>query len=274
MPNPFRRSLAVVGLLIILINAAYGQDGKKVARNISITLGAAHYRFIDEAFAHSRVQYNGTSFITGLSHQRSTDRYVLAVQGGGGSGWTSAYARWPDARVLRLWLNAAYARRILDHTVMRAASTLYLGAQLATSNWVIENVDEYDEGTINGFHTVNVFVFHKTTLSTHTRVEVSLSLPVAGFVKRSSYDGGINLELEQEYDEGQFHVIFDHAKLSGVNPLRLPELNVDFIRGIGLNTDFIISYRFNYLKNPTTPPLNLYSNTLSAGLRFNFDRSK
>lgn len=274
MPNPLRRSIAIVGLLILLITAAYGQDGKTVARNISISLGAVHYRFIDEAFAHSRVQYSGTSFIAGLSHQRSTDRYVFAVQGGGGSGWTSAYAQWPDARVLRLWLNAAYARRILDHTLMRAPSTLYIGAQLASSNWVIENVDEYDEGTINGFSTINIFIFHRTALSTGSRLEVSLSLPVAGLVKRTSYDGGINLELEQEYDEGELHVIFDHAKVSGVNPLRLPELTIDFVRSIGPNTDFIMSYRFNYLKNPTTPPINLYSNTLTAGLRFNFDRNK
>lgn len=274
MPNPLRYSLAVFGLLIGLINTAHGQEGKKIERNLSVSLGAVHYRFIDEAFAHSRVQYSGTTFIGAMSHQRSTDRYVFVAQGGGGSGWTSAYAQWPDARVLRLWLNAAYARRILDHTVMGVPSTLYVGGQLASSNWVIENVDEYDEGTINGFNTINVFLFHKTALSSGSRLEISLSLPVAGLVKRTSYDGGINLDLEEEYDEGEIHVIFDHAEMSGMNPFRVPELNIDLILSIGPNTDFVVNYRFNYLSNPSIPPLRLYSNALSAGLRFDFDKNK
>lgn len=273
MFHSVRYALSVIAFLL-LSSASFGQEVKKIARSLSVTMGAVHYRFIDEAFAHERMQYQGTSFAAALSHQRSTGKYVFAVKGGGGSGWTSAYAQWPDARVLQLWLNAGYARRILDHKIMKASSTLYIGGQLASSNWVIENVDEYDEGTINGFNTVNFFIFHKTIISTGSRLEISLSLPVAGLVKRTSYDGGINLDLEEEYDSGEIHVIFGHTALSGVNPLYLPELGIDFIHGIGPNTDFVINYRFNYLKDLTIAPVRLYSNSLLAGFRFNFDRNQ
>src|SRR5690606_11183622 len=110
MFHSVRYALPVIAFLL-LSSASFGQEVKKIGRSLSVTMGALHYRLIDEAVVHERMQYQGTSCAAALSHQRSTEKYVFAIQGGGGSGWTSAYAQWPDARVLRLWLNAGYARR-------------------------------------------------------------------------------------------------------------------------------------------------------------------
>jgi hypothetical protein len=99
-------------------------------------------------------------------------------------------------------------------------------------------------------------------------------MPLAGFVKRANYDGGINQAFEQQYRKGAIHVLIDDAKFTVVNPLSLIRINIDFVRSIRPKTDFVLSYQYNYLRNTDIAPVNLYGNSLLARLRFNFNTRK
>lgn len=257
---------------VLWADPIYGQSSDSVSRNFSVGMGAKHYRLIDEAFSHERVKYRGTTFMLELAHQRFTNKYFFMAEANGSSGKASASGQRFDAHVIHIRIAAAYARNVLHYKAMKTSSRLYIGGQLASSNYVIENVDEDDELTLSLYHTLNLFLFQRTTISARDQLEFSLSLPLVGFTKRGNYDGASNQDLEEEYEEGTRHLLFDRAKFSALNPLTLPQIAIDFVHQIRPKTDLIISYQFNYLKNTEIAPIHLYSNAFMAKLRFNFNK--
>lgn len=257
---------------VLPADAIYSQSRDSVSRSFSVGMGAKHYRLIDEAFSHQRVKYHSTTFMLALAHQRLTDKYFFMAEANAGAGNASASDQRPGGELIYVHIAIAYVRNVLHYKAMKTSSRLYIGGQLASSNFVIENVDQDDELTLTVYHTLNLFLFQSTMISTRNHLEFSLSLPLLGFTKRASYDGRINQDLEEEYKAGVIHLFVDRTKFSSVNPLALPQLAIDFVHRIGQKTDFVIGYEFNYLKNTEIAPIHLYSNTLMAKLRFNFNK--
>lgn len=268
----FFKFILLTASCVLLADAIYGQSRDSVSRCFSVGMGAKHYRLIDEAFSHQRVKYHGTTFMLELAHQRFTDKYFFIAEANAGAGNASASGQRPDGQLIYARIAIAYARNVLLYNAMRTSSRLYIGGQLASSNYVIENVDQDDELTLTAYHTLNLFLFQSTMISTRDHLEFSLSLPFLGFTKRESYDGGINQELEEEHKAGVIHLFVDRTKFSSVNPLALPHLAINFVHRIGPKTDLVIGYQFNYLRNTEIAAIHLYSNALMAQLRFNFDK--
>ncbi len=261
-------------LLILLANAIYGQQSADVSKSLSFKAGAAHHRFIDEAFSHERVKYKGTNFTGVLSYERASHQSYLRIEAGGITGSASAPAPRPDANMIHIWLGVTYARQVLSHSIGQASGSLYFGGQLSSSNYVIENVDEHDEVSVATYHTANLFIFDRMEISSRNRLQLSLSVPLLGFVKRGNYDGGINLDFEQQYQKGAVHVLVDDAAFRIVNPVSLIRFNVDFLRRLRPEIDFVLRYEYSYLRNTDIAPLNLYGNALVTGFRFNLNNDK
>jgi hypothetical protein len=107
-------------------------------------------------------------------------------------------------------------------------------------------------------------------LSSRSSIELTLTLPVAGFVKRATYDGGANQDLEADYQNNPVSLLFRGSRPSLVNPLSLPQLTIGYLYGIAPKTDLTLTYQFGYLENSDLKPIKAYYNGLVTGLNFNF----
>ncbi len=262
---------------ILITLALAGQDTEvfsqdSLTRSISLNIGGAHYRFIDEAFAHERVRYAGTMFTFSMDHQRITNAYYMFATLCAAIGNASTSGPHPDANFTSIQVSFTYARRVSDYTLMKCPSAVFVGAGLVSSNYGVENVDDFDEATITANHVIALAVVNRIRLSSRNGLDISVLLPFAGFAKRTNYDGGINQELEEEYDKGTLYLLFHRAKIGTINPLRLPVVAVDFNRRIRPQTDLIVGYRFEYMKNTSIESIRLYGNRLQVGLRFYFNK--
>src|SRR5690606_7236611 len=136
----------------------------------------------------------------------------------------------------------------------------------------IENVDDFDEATITANHALALAFVNRIRLSSRNNLDVSVLLPFAGFSRRTNYDGGINQEVEEEYDKSVLYPLFHRAKFVAMNPLRLPMVAVDFNRRIRPQTDMVVGYRFEYMRDTSIEPVRIYGNRLQVGLRFYFNK--
>src|SRR5690606_25434626 len=142
-----------------------------LTRSISLNIGGAHYRFIDEAFAHERVRYAGTMFTFRLDHQRITNAYYMFATLSAAPGGASTSGPHPDANFVNVRIACTYARKISDYTLLRFPSTLFVGGGLVSSNYVIENVDDFDEATITANHALALAFVNRIRLSSRNNLD-------------------------------------------------------------------------------------------------------
>ncbi len=250
---------------------SFSQD--TLQRSISVAIGYGHYRLMDVAFAHERVKYTGGVFDIGLRYLRTYGKHYVSARIGVAPSRVSPPDQRPGAHFTNVHISGLYARRVLDYKLMRSHSVLFGGLQIASDNYVIENVDEYDEATITANHTVGLVVVQQMRISSRSKLELSVLLPVAGFTKRANYDGGINQQLEEDYDRSIFYPLVHGARFRSINPVTLPTIAMAFGRRVSPRTDMVIGYRFAYLENTSIAPIRLYGNTLNVCLRFNFNKA-
>lgn len=261
-------------VFLTLVTTVFAQEDEMLHRNFSIAVGARHTRFMDEAFSHERSIYRGTSFQTGVGYQKMSSKYFFTSELLVSTGRASATIERPGATLVYVQLNGAYARRASNYKTFGTSNTFYVGGELMSSNHAIHNIDVLQEATIQSAHTFNFFVFQHTTLSDRNALQLSVSLPLVGFIKRSSLDGEANQELVKQYEENIISVLFKQSSFTTINPFRLPQVTASFVRHLGATADLLVKYQFQFVKNTEIPPITLYGNSLLIGLRINFNKQK
>jgi hypothetical protein len=247
-----------------------GQSNRVPGHSIHVSLGAIHHRLMDEAFAHGRVKFSGTSFAVQLSYHKQADRYILNSLLQGGPSTAAGQRNGPAAELLWFQLAAAYARRVTGYSLLGSENKLYLGGQVSSLNYILAELDVIEDASVTLNHTLNFFLRQTTALSSKRRIELTLTFPVAGLVKRATYDGGANRELEDDYENSPVSLLFRGSHPSLVNPLSLPQLTLGYLYGITPKTDLTLTYQFGYLANSDLKPIKAYYNGLLTGLKFNF----
>lgn len=259
-------------LFVCVYVAAPAQTVDSVKRNISLSLGAAHYRLMDEAFSLERVKYRGTPFNTVFAWQRSTSSHLF----NGGLqvtyGNVSPQIRRPEAVFLKLQMNAAYAKCVLQYKLLNTSSILYAGVQINSSNHILFDEKYLEEIVVSSFHTLDVVAYQHARLSDKNELRLSLVLPAVGFLKRTAYEGGANQEMEKQYRNSPLSLFFKDTKFSAFRPWQFPQFAVAWFHRIAPKTDLILHYQFNFFRSDEKAPVSLYSNSLSAGFRFNFNK--
>jgi hypothetical protein len=73
---------------------------------------------MDEAFAHGRVKFSGTSFAVQLSYHKQADRYILNSLLQGGPATTVRHRNGPAPKLLWFQVAAAYASQVTDYRLL------------------------------------------------------------------------------------------------------------------------------------------------------------
>jgi hypothetical protein len=247
-----------------------GQSNQAPGNSIHVRLGAIHHRFIDEAFSHGKFKFSGTAIAAHLSYRKQTESYVLNALLQGGPATTVRQRNGPEANLIWFQLAAAYARQVADYPLLGSENKLYLGGQVSSLNYILAELDVIEDASVTLNHTLNFFLRQTTVLSSKSSIALTLTLPVAGFVKRATFDGGANQELEADYENNPVSLLFRESHLSLVNPLSLPQLTISHSYGITPRTDLTLTYQFGYLENRDLKPIKAYHNGLLIGLMFKF----
>lgn len=257
-------------LLVVVKLEVTAQVNTEFSKNLSVSFGTTHYRFIDEAFTHHRTQFNGTVFSMDLRYQKYTSKYSLNVELLASRGGISAKNQRLEGNVSYIQLATSYARHVSNYNLKGIPSAIYIGGQIRSSNYIIEDLHVLEEATVAFNQVLDLFLLQRMSLSQKNYLEITAAFPLAGFIKRTRYDGGANQDLEGSYQDDVLGLIFSGSKFSVLNPFRMPQLNMVYVHRLTRKTDFNLRYQFHYLKYNANHEVNLFGNGLVAGLRFNF----
>lgn len=264
------RIIAICIVLAVLSCEVSAQHQAEFKKNLSIGFGATHYRFIDEGFSHHRTQYNGTAFSMNLGYQTCTPVYFFNVDVQGSRGDIVAVNQKLKGSINYVQLAASYARHARDYQIKGIPSAFYIGGQLRSANYVIEDLENLEEASATFAQTLDLFLFQRMSISEKHSLEMAVAFPVAGFLKRARYDGGANQDLEGAYQDDLLSAIFSNGKFMLINPFSMPQFDLGYVHHLTRRTDVSFKYEFNYFRNNFDRPINLFSNSLVAGVRFKF----
>ena len=255
---------------LVLMSTTHGQSVPRSANELTIGFGAMHTRLIDEAFTHNRLKFYGTAFTPLVTYQRQFNHHLFRIAAVGNKTNLKSKDREFDAELIHFDVSLSYAYRVVDHVLLTRESQLAVGVQVAAINELLLELEIIEDATVTFLYTGNVYLLHTTHLSDRSDLRMELYLPLAGFIKRESYDGGANKQLESEYIENRFDLFFDDASFHFMNPLTLPRIHLKYLYRAGGRTDLMCRYQFHYLVNREIAPIRLYGNGLQVGLNFNF----
>ncbi len=264
------RTIFLVLCTLCIRCQAMGQSLNTSTSDFSFSAGATHSRLIDEAFSHNQLKYTGTAFTLGLAYQRRNKDGVVRATLQAQKTTVHAAGNQFKADFANVRLSLAYAPWMREHSLFGFHNVLYLGGSLAASNYFLLDLDVIEDGTVTFNYTINAYVQQVTELNGRNRIRSEIVLPLAGFVKRQRYNGGINKQLETDYLDHPFALLFRDARFRGVNPIFFPQLNIQFLHQLDRTTDLLIRYSFQSLINKDIAPVRMYSNGITAGLAFNF----
>lgn len=267
-----RKCFIIALVSVFAYSAACSQQRDTVKRNISISLGATHYRLVDEAFSLERTKYRGNPFHTVIAWQRSTPRHLFDGTVQIAYGNVSPLTERPDAVFFNIQCSASYARYAFKYSLFKTSNMLYAGGRFRSSNHALVDEKYLEEIVVSAFHTLDVFVHQHTSLSGRSDLQFSLSFPVVGLLKRTAYEGGANQEMERQYRESPLTLFFKQAKPRVFNPLLFPQFSIIYTYSLTSKTDLMLSYQFSFVKNNEIATVSMYGNALSAGFRFNFNK--
>jgi hypothetical protein len=112
---------------------------------------------------------------------------------------------------------------------------------------------------MTGFH---VIVSESLALSSTSTINVKLTLPTVGFVKRLYADGGLHFPPSDKSAAGILYNDLTPAFMRTCN------VEVQYLKMLSAMTGLSVKYNFEYVTNMDGPTLRLYANEIVLGFSF------
>lgn len=257
--------------LFFAISVCAQADETSNGHELSFSSGAVHARMTDRAFSHNSLRFSGTAFTPALAYQRKwrdSQLFRAALQGSKG---TVRSRHLPaDAELYQFHLTLSWAHLLHTYAVFGQESRLYLGAQAAANDFMLVELEVIEDGAATFYYSAGLYLQQRTHLGGRNELYADLFLPLAGFVKRASYDGGINQKMESDLLENQWALFFSQSRFSLIPPHHFPQLRLSYKRRFAAGASYAVHYQFLYLRNDDIAPVRMYSNSLLFGLNFHF----
>lgn len=247
-----------------------GQDASTYTQSIQVSLGISHSRLIDEAFTNNRLKFSGTTPTLLLGYTSLTDSKLFSVQLEGSTGKVKIQGNKLPTNLHHLQLAASYGRKVKNYELLGILHQLYAGLHLQTLNYVIEDLDVTEDVSLNFFHTLGLVIHQISQLDEKNSIQLSLVLPIMGLTKRDNYGGGINQQLESDFEDNLGGFLFRETTFAAFFPWELPQFHINYSRLLSPKSVLAVDYEFSFVKSDEIAPLNLYNNRLLLGLQFKF----
>ena len=265
-----QKTLRKLWVLVFIgtLNLSYGQTVGQNTKGIQFSLGAVHHRLIDEGFTQRRLKRSGTSITTMLGYESVgvTTLFKVGLQYGTSDVTISSIEE--EIKLYNLLIAVLYAKKVTDYRFLANETSLYLGPKLSLWNYLLNDKRETKNLASTFNYTLDISLTQLTKINEKSNLELNLTIPIFGLVKREASDAGSNPTLENDYENNIPSFFFANTKATFSSPLSRIRFNTRYSLAIGNKTDFTINYLFNYIDIDKSPKISLFDNGLLIGLLF------
>ncbi len=251
-------------------STVYSQEHSAIQKSFQLTFGGTHNRLVDEWFTQKRVKFSGTFFTSQLKYEKQTPKFRFTSRLSYSKGKVKNADDNVKVNLHDLRISIAYQKNLVTHSIFGKDAKLHVGPQLSMVDYVLIDQDILENLTLTFNNTLDILLTECIMLNNQNQLVISVALPLFGFVKRESSDGGVNTQLEDDYEDNFLAFLFQGSKAKFVSPLSLPRIDINYILDTKGKTDFIFNYQFNFLKNRQASPIFLYGNRFMLGFKFGF----
>lgn len=273
----FRSIKTLYFILIGIFTLCYGrnfaqQDSilQKPKRNsFEIDFGVVHTRLIDEGFTQSKFLFRGTNpkmdFTYGHQNTQSSFNFYASATSGNIKTKQNELA----TEFVNIVSSIDYLRKLNIARSQKNESELFAGLQLSSKNYALLSSAIFDNIDLISLHGIYFKLLYQLKLDKKRSIQFTSSIPAIVYANRVLWNSGASVYTESDTKK-VIKLLTTHGRYNYLDLLNDVQFNVAYKKQIGKSFDFTTRYAFRYVSNTIERQINLYSNEVAVGLKFNF----